>query len=782
MASDTPVVGVLLEQTLGHVSHGRNLCRTFAEVDHAEVVWRELPFDPRRRLDRLPPMSNWTVRSSLAARRELRALEQRHRLDALIVHTHVPATMLGQSMSRIPTVVSIDATPRQIDQLGGSYNHKVQPGMVESAKRGLHRRCFNDAAALVTWSKWAAGSLIDDYGVDPSRITVIPPGVVPHVWQRQEPRSGADDTVRILFVGGDFERKGGDLLVGAFDRLRQDPELSSDGLSVELHLVTSADVPATPSVHVHRGLTPNSPELIDLFHRCDIFALPTRGDCTPVVLAEAATAGLPSVATDVGAISESVLDGTTGHLVEPTVESVYEALRLLVLDRDHRLRLGQNAIDHAAKRMNSEKNAEELLQVAVDAAGRPARDRRVVLTVSGTVSPDTEDAVAAKIRPMADYHAIGEAADAQLIDWNTLRHDGSKLTNILRRFAGNSVALAHHLYQQRDSFDAVVTDGEQVGLPLAALLRLAGPKNFRHVMIGHRLSPTKKAMLTRLFDLSRGVDEVLVYSSHQERVAERLFDPKRTKIRRIDFMVDTEFFRPTRSIADGPEGSRPLLCAAGREFRDYPTLIEAVRDLDVDVVIASASPWSRRADNARTVDYPSNVTITALNQRKLRDLLDASDMLVMPLLETDFQAGITTILEAMSMERPVICTATQGQTDVVVDGVNGAYVPPADVEALRTAIEKMIADRGRAARMGANGRRLVEERADVRRYASLFGEIVDDHLPERSGAEADPRLVQFPNGGDAMLARLNRPIDGKRASLRSVAGMAEQARPSSITN
>ena len=39
-----------------------------------------------------------------------------------------------------------------------------------------------------------------------------------------------------------------------------------------------------------------------------------------------------------------------------------------------------------------------------------------------------------------------------------------------------------------------------------------------------------------------------------------------------------------------------MICTAGLEFRDYPTLIEAVRGLDARVVIAAASPWSKRAD------------------------------------------------------------------------------------------------------------------------------------------------------------------------------------------
>ena len=723
----TPYVGILLEQTLGHVTHGRNLRRTLTETTDATVACRDLAFDPVGLLDRLPLRSNWTLRSSLAARGAVRDMERKRPLDALFVHTHVPATLLGSTMDRVPTIVSIDATPKQIDSLGDSYKHRVHAGFIESAKERMHRNCFQRATALVTWSKWAADSLVADYGIERDRIDVIPPGVVAAQWRRSRRRVIGDDTVRILFVGGDFERKGGNLLLDALERLRSDPEVLRLGITVELHLVTTGDVQARPGVQVHRGLRPNDPELIELFHRCDVFALPTRGDCTPLVLAEASTAGMPSVATDVGAIRESVLDGVTGHLVEPTVASVTAGLRRLVVDAEHRLQLGENAAEHAARTMDSEKNALRILDGLIERA-RPRQASRVVLTVSGSIAPEVEDATAAGIRPLADYVAIARVTDASLLDWNCLREEATPATNLIRRMAGNSAAMGYHLYQQRDDVDVIITDGEQVGLPLAAMLRFGGRGQARHVMIGHRLSPPKKSLLIKLLGLSSGIDEVLLYSSSQRIVADTLFNDPHRRVRQIDFMVDTEFFKPTRELQIGGHGRRPLLCAAGREYRDYPTFIEAVRGLDVDVVIASASPWSKRSDNTRDVELPPNVTVTALTQRELRDLLDEADALVMPLLPSDFQAGVTTILEAMAMERPVICTATEGQTDVVEDGVNGLYVPPGDVRAMRQAIERLIADPDAAADMGKRGRELVEKRADVRLYADLFGDVVRSHV------------------------------------------------------
>ncbi len=267
-----PRIGVLLEQSLGHVTHGRNLQRVYSQSDRARVECRELPYEPRTFIDRIPPRSNWTVRSGLAAHRAVRTLENAGPLDSLIVHTQVPATLLSGPMQRLPTIVSLDATPKQIDDLGSSYDHHQHAGAVERLKTELHRRCFQRAARLVTWSSWAAMSLVDDYDIDRAHIDVIPPGAVASQWRRPEPRAPDDPTVRILFVGGDFTRKGGQTLLDAVSLLQNDALVIDSNLSVELHLVTRSAVPARPGIHVHNDLTPNSPELIELFHRCDLFS------------------------------------------------------------------------------------------------------------------------------------------------------------------------------------------------------------------------------------------------------------------------------------------------------------------------------------------------------------------------------------------------------------------------------------------------------------------------------------------------------------------------------
>src|SRR5688500_6723265 len=122
-------------------------------------------------------------------------------------------------MKRIPSVVSLDATPRQYDSMAEFYEHPVGGHMSEYVKLALNRRCFDRATAIVAWSDWCRDSLVEDYGVDPTKVNVIPPGVDRKAWSRPPDRA-REDPFRILFVGTDFRRKGGPHLIEAVRMLR----------------------------------------------------------------------------------------------------------------------------------------------------------------------------------------------------------------------------------------------------------------------------------------------------------------------------------------------------------------------------------------------------------------------------------------------------------------------------------------------------------------------------------------------------------------------------------
>jgi glycosyltransferase involved in cell wall biosynthesis len=159
----------------------------------------------------------------------------------------------------------------------------------------------------------------------------------------------------LLFVGGDFFRKGGDLLLDVFrKRLRGKAELS---------LVTTANLPPEPGVHVYKNLKANSVELRDLYAASDVFVLPTRADCYSLVCMEALAAGLPVVTTDVGGLPDVVREGETGYVVPVDDKAMLgDVLSALVTDRGKREGMAALCRADAEARYGARPNARALFE------------------------------------------------------------------------------------------------------------------------------------------------------------------------------------------------------------------------------------------------------------------------------------------------------------------------------------------------------------------------------------------------------------------------------------
>jgi glycosyltransferase involved in cell wall biosynthesis len=362
--ADRPFVPYfVLEQTLGHVTHGKNLQALVPSIAGTTPVFLPIDASLDGRWSGMPGWSNWTIRAGVRARRAIRhAMRDRAglRADALFVHSQVPSILLVGWMRRLPSIVSLDATPLQYDHLGAVYAHEVGTGPAERLKKWANVRAFTAAEHIVAWSDWAKSGLVAEYGDPADKITVIAPGVDVARWARPLDMARPDGPLRVLFVGGDLERKGGDQLIAVARQLRA----AGDVPAFDLHLVTTAAVETEDGVVVHRGLTPNSDELVEQYHLADIFCLPTLGDCLPMVLAEAGAAGLPLISTDVGAISGLVEDGVTGRLIAPaSIEQLTEALRQLLVDEDARRRFGEAARSVVVAEHDARRNAQQLVEL-----------------------------------------------------------------------------------------------------------------------------------------------------------------------------------------------------------------------------------------------------------------------------------------------------------------------------------------------------------------------------------------------------------------------------------
>jgi glycosyltransferase involved in cell wall biosynthesis len=310
--------------------------------------------------------STWSLKASARAQSALKRLTRTHRLNALFFHTQTTALFSLQYMRRIPAIVSLDATPLNYDTVAEGYGDGADNGgWLARRKYEWNRATFREAAHLITWCHWAKKSLVCDYGIAEDRISVIPPGVDIEVWSglaaNRDHVAGAK--TRLLFVGGDFARKGGHILVEAFRKGLQD--------RCELDIVTRDDeaqsaVSGMSGARIHTGMTPNCAELQDLYRRADLFVFPTLADCLPIAVMEAMAAGLPVVATGVGALAEEVQHGVTGLIVAPKdAAAIVDAVRDLDADDGKRQSMSIAGRAAANAKFNAEKNYDALLNAMI---------------------------------------------------------------------------------------------------------------------------------------------------------------------------------------------------------------------------------------------------------------------------------------------------------------------------------------------------------------------------------------------------------------------------------
>ena len=381
---------------------------------------------------------------------------------------------------------------------------------------------------------------------------------------------------------------------------------------------------------------------------------------------------------------------------------------------------------------------------------------QVLLTVSGVIKKSIREQIANGERPMADYIQMAETFEADLIDYDKARELSGRWGKLFEKLFGINFLLAYVCFQLRHKYRVIFTDGEQVGIPLAIFLKYFGRKSSdkteeeraaAHLMIVHILSVPKKQIFFDYLGIHTHVDVFFVYSTWQKTFIEERWGVEPERVVWTPFMVDGEFFSPNAVLEDiRPKlnlnyPGLPLICAIGLEFRDYPTLVEAVDGLDVQVVIAAGSPWSKRDDTTDGYQIPDNVLVQRFSQFELRALYAASEFVVMPLYHVDFQAGVTAILEAMAMGKAVVCTSTPGQTDCITHDENGYYVPPEDPQTLRIAINYLANNPEEAKRMGQRGRDRIENEMSLKWYVRRFEQYVRRYGWQNESNEALDLLV-----------------------------------------
>jgi glycosyltransferase involved in cell wall biosynthesis len=244
----------------------------------------------------------------------------------------------------LPMVTYQDST---VVQASGAYPWAHLRGLSRREIAGLVRRqraAYESAAGCCTFSHWVADSIISDYGIAASKVHVVGLGSNASF---SDADTGAREwsTPRFLFVGSDWARKNGELVLDAFAAVRQQhPDATLDLVGGHPRVALKG---ATGHGLLAMGDPSGRARLTALYGRATVFVMPSVHEPAGTVYIEAAAAGIPSIGTSNGGAATCI--GDAGYVVDPAVPKELVDAMLTLCDPGAAARLGALGREHATQ-------------------------------------------------------------------------------------------------------------------------------------------------------------------------------------------------------------------------------------------------------------------------------------------------------------------------------------------------------------------------------------------------------------------------------------------------
>lgn len=176
---------------------------------------------------------------------------------------------------------------------------------------------------------------------------------------------------------------------------------------------------------------------------------------------------------------------------------------------------------------------------------------------------------------------------------------------------------------------------------------------------------------------------------------------------------------PEFGARDESSGVDDFIIAAGRTFRDFQTLIEAVRETHIRLIIVT-SPGQ-----ISNVDLPDNISVLYdIHVEELNELIERSRFVVLPLENRKISTGQSVLLQAMAMKKAVIVTRTNGTEDYIENMKSGIFVEPNNVLNLRQSITLLYNDNELCKRIGQNAFETVRRKHKPQDYYDRLAENI----------------------------------------------------------
>ncbi|MEM9812129.1 MAG: glycosyltransferase family 4 protein [Pseudomonadota bacterium] len=279
--------------------------------------------------------------------------------------------------------------------------------------------------------------------------------------------------------------------------------------------------------------------------------------------------------------------------------------------------------------------------------------------------------------------------------------------------------LARRVAHSTSPGDVVFSIGEDTGFPIALHFARLKARPKLVVFVHHPERPRVRALF-KLTQVKKHVDLFITNTEYKATFLREAFGIEAERVVCIDEQTDTEFFTP------GPkaDAARPLIGSGGLEQRDYVTLAAATTGMGWDVRVSAVSPNAAAKADTFPSPLPDHMVVAHHEWQELRDLYRNSDVFVISLKEHTYQAGLTTLFEALACRRPVVMTRVPGLVEDFADNGFITAVPPGDATAMRDAIRGLLDDPERAARQAALGYDAVRAQYRAERYVETLAEKI----------------------------------------------------------
>jgi glycosyltransferase involved in cell wall biosynthesis len=323
------------------------------------------------------------------------------------------------------------------------------------------------------------------------------------------------------------------------------------------------------------------------------------------------------------------------------------------------------------------------------------------------------------LSPRVDYLEIAKKIGGETLGYENHKGPWYKPIRDIENRLKIDFIEAFRTAKKFSEFNLYLSASEKSGIPLSFLMS-ALREEAPHILIGHHLSSIPKTRLYKYWKFREHVSHVICVSQAQ---ADFAVNSMKFPVSSVDFIfdkVDHKFFHPE----DNENGD--YILAIGQEQRDYKTLIEAIDGTDIHLVIVASSPWSQF--NLEIVEKPNVTLVSKIPYTELRDLYNGAKLVVVPLFENSYGAGLNTLLEAMAMAKPLIITKTEGIDNYVQNSETGLQSSPEDSLELKEHILRLMSDSKDRMRLGSNARQVIEDQMNIDFYVENIVEIISSYI------------------------------------------------------